>query len=510
MAEDFCSVIYNPDVLSCIASLSNDEVFTPPEVANAMLDLLPQELFCSPSTTFLDPGCKSGVFLREIAKRLLKGLEPVIPDLQQRIDHIFHKQIYGIAITELTSLLSRRGVYCSKYPNSIYSVTPFGDAEGNIRYKKIQHRWKNGKCVFCGATQSQYERDEALETHAYEMIHTTKPEAIFNMKFDVIIGNPPYQLSDGGGTGTSAKPIYQLFVQSAIKLKPRYISMIIPSRWFSGGKGLDDFRKSMLIDKHIKYLVDYENFKDVFPGVDLAGGACYFLWDKTYEGKCEVTNYKKDTPSTMTRYLDEFDTFIRQNQATKIVNKVNAEFGCKNHLSDIVSSRLPFGIATTYKPLECGVPCYFTQRIGLKFVNKADVKDCAHLLNKWKFLIPKAPIAGQTDFSKPIGFYYDGNTRIAKPGECCSESWLVAGAFDTENEALSYKSYIFTKIVRFLLLQTVVSQNITKKNFCFVPDLMNYSGEYTDKMLCEKWNITPEEWEYIDSRISTIGGDDNG
>lgn len=507
--SDFYSSMYNPDVLTCLANLSNDEVFTPPEVANRMLDMLPEELWHDSSATFLDPACKSGVFLREIAKRLIEGLKEEIPDLQERIDHIFHKQLYGIAITELTSLLSRRSVYCSKYPNSKYSITLFEDTSGNIRYKRIQHRWQNGKCLFCGASQSEYERGDELETHAYEWIHTIKPEEIFKMKFDVIISNPPYQLSDGGN-GKSAKPIYQLFVEQAKKLRPRYMTMIIPSRWFSGGKGLDDFRKTMLSDRHIRKLVDYENFKDVFPGVDLAGGASYFLWDRDNMGICEVVNFNQNTPTCVNRYLDEYEIFIRQNLAVEIVRKVQENATEKRTLSDRVSSRKPFGLPTNYTPCASGVPCWFIQKIGLKFANSRDVDNSKGYLHKWKLLVPKAPIAGQTDFSKPVGFYYDGNTRIAKPGECCTESWIVAGAFDTEEEVLAYKSYIFTKIVRFLLLQTVVSQDVTKKNFCFIPDLETYQGQYTDKMLCEMWGISEEEWSYIDSRIATIGGDDNG
>lgn len=505
MANNLYNTMYNPDVLSCIANLSNDEVFTPPEVANAMLDMLPQELFKSPDTTFLDPACKSGVFLREIAKRLLEGLEPIIPDLQERTDHIFQKQLFGIAITELTSHLSRRSLYCSKTANGNYSVAHFDTIDGNVRYKIIQHRWQNGKCVFCGAAESEYgkaKRGDDLETHAYELIHTTKPEEIFKMKFDVIIGNPPYQLSDGGN-GKSAKPIYQYFIEQAKKMNPKYLSMIIPSRWFTGGKGLVEFRQEMLSDKRIRKLVDYENFKDVFPGVDLAGGACYFLWDRDNEGSCEVTNYNAEKSSTAERFLDEYETFIRQNLAVEIVKKVKAKY--HSFLSDRVSSRKPFGLPTNYLPVKSGVPCWYIQKIGLQYAAKNDVDDSRGYLNKWKMLAPKAPIAGQTDFTKPVGFYYDGNTRIAKPGECCTESWIILGAFDSEEEVTSFKTYIFTKTVRFLLLQTVVSQDVTKKNYCFVPDLNHYDRDYTDAYLRELWNITDDEWKYIDSRISSIG-----
>ena len=287
------------------------------------------------------------------------------------------------------------------------------------------------------------------------------------------------------------------------------MSMIIPSRWFAGGKGLDEFRAEMLSDKHIRKLVDYDNFKEVFPGVDLAGGACFFLWDRDNPGSCEVTNISGGIRNTAIRELDEYDTFIRSNQAISIVKKVNS-MNYKKYLSDVVYSRLPFGIPTTYTPVTSGVPCYFTQKIGLRYVKRNDVRDPFGIINKWKFLVPKAPIAGQTDFSKPVAFYYDGNTRIAKPGEVCSESWLVAGAFDTEAEALSYKSYIFTKLVRFLLLQTVVSQNISKKNYCFIPDLGEYEGIYTDAQLCEMWGISDEEFEYVKSKIGEIGGENNG
>ena len=497
---------YNPDVLSCLANLSNDEVFTPPEVANQMLDMLPKEIWSDPNATFLDPACKSGVFLREIAKRLIKGLEDEFPDLDERLEHIFKKQLHGVAITELTSLLSRRSVYCSKYPNSKYSVVEFDNAEGSIRFRRCEHSWVNDKCKYCGASKEEYDRGDELETYAYEFIHLENAKEMLPMKFDVIIGNPPYQLSDGGH-GKSATPIYHKFIEQAKKLRPRYLSMIVPSRWFAGGRGLDQFRAEMLGDKRLRRLVDYERFRDAFPGVDVAGGVCYFLWDRDNEGPCTVINASADDAPVTHRYLDEYPTFIRDNRSIEIVKKVRKQHQGR-YLDEVVSPSKPFGLRTFYKPKEEGVPCYFIQRIGKKFADPADISDPYNLLNKWKLLVPRSPIAGQTDFSKPVKFYNENNTRIAAPGECCTESFIVAFASTSEEEVKSFKSYLFTKVARFLLLQAVVSQDITKKKFFFVPDLGAYSGEYTDEELCSLWKITPDEWGYIDSRIAAVDSDE--
>jgi site-specific DNA-methyltransferase (adenine-specific) len=257
----------NPDVLTCIANLSNDEVFTPPEFANRMLDALTEawaanrggaNLWSDKRVKFLDPCTKSGVFLREITSRLIKGLAKEMPNLEERVDHILTKQVFGIGITHLTSLLARRSLYCTKHGNGDHSVArSFTTESGNIWFERTEHTWADGKCKYCGASQNTFARGEELETHAYAFIHTDKIKSriaeLFggNMQFDVIIGNPPYQLDDSG-YGTSAAPIYNKFVDQAKKLNPRLLTMIIPARWFAGGKGLDEFRGSMLTDNRLR------------------------------------------------------------------------------------------------------------------------------------------------------------------------------------------------------------------------------------------------------------------
>lgn len=509
MSELFTN-IYTPDVLNCIANLSNDEVFTPPEIANKMLDLLPQELFENPDTKFLDPACKSGVFLREIAKRLNKGLEKKIPDLRERVDHIFKNQIYGIAITELTSLLSRRTLYCSKYASGRYSVVKFENVDGNIRYKRIPHTFQKGKCVFCGASEAEYgkeKRGESLETHAYELIHTTRPEEIWKMKFDVIIGNPPYQMQvNESGKGLGAIPLYQKFVEQSIKLNPKYLTMIIPSRWFSGGVGLDGFRNQMLNDNHIKKIVDYIDSKDCFPGVDINGGVLYFLRDSLYSGDCEYTVYSGGEKSTKLRKLNEYDIFIRRNEAISIVHKV-LQFN-ERKLSEAggCSSQTPFGFLSTFKGSETPTSdddCKILSSKGWGYVNNAEVNKGRNLINRYKPMISKLSCehAGNPDKS---GMYRVlSRMEILEPNEICNQSYLVVTDFDNFEMAKNSYDYLRTKFVRFLILQTLAGMNISTNNFKFVP-FQDFSKPWTDAELYAKYNLTQEEIDFIESMIKPM------
>ena len=483
---------YNPDVLNCIANLSNDEVFTPPELANRMLDLLPQELFRSPKTTFLDPFTKSGVFLREIVKRLDRGLSDQIPDRQQRIDHILHHQVFGIACTELTSLLARRSVYCSKHANGKYSVSKFNTEEGNIIYKNINHTWINGKCKYCGASQAVYDRGSEAEQYAYLFIHTDNPNKFFpNMHFDVIVGNPPYQMNDGGGTGSSAIALYHKFVEQAIKLKPRYLSIIIPSRWFSGGKGLDDFRDNMLRDRQIRILVDYFDSTECFPGVDLSGGVCYFLWERGNEGDCKIATIRHGSVNKMVRPLLEknCDTFIRFNEAVSIIKKVR-----DNNFKSIeneVSPRKPFG---DIKPHAKGtIKVYAYPSIG--YIEKTDINQNLGWLNKYKVLIAKA-YGERGEFP----YLVLGKPFIGEPNSCCTETYLVLGTFDNEKYAENLISYIRTKLFRFLVLLKKNTQNAARIVYSFVP-LQDFSHPWTDEMLYKKYHLTDEEIAFIESMI---------
>lgn len=488
---------YNPDVLNCLANLSNDEVFTPPTLANQVLDMLPQELFCSPDTTFLDPVSKSGIFLREIVKRLDRGLQLIIPDRRQRIDHIMHHQVFGIATTELTSYISRRSLYCSRDADSRYSVSHFDSAEGNIIYRNLRHTWQKGKCIYCGASQEVYDRTDADEHYAYQFIHTDNPQRLFpNMKFDVIIGNPPYQLSDGG-TNASASPIYQLFVTQAKRLNPRYMTMIIPSRWFGGGKGLDDFRKTTLSDDRFCVIVDYENANDCFPGVDIAGGVCYFLWNNDYHGLCKYTSCKNGICKNAMRKLDEFDTFIRDTEAVDIIHKIKLHN--EKTMSSLVSFSRPFGLRTFVRPQETGDIILRWQK-GEGPYHRNEITIGQDMIDKWKVI---TSYVGYDHAGNPGK---DGKRRVLSridiipPGTICTETYLVIGAFETKEEADNLMGYMKTKFFRYLLSVFMFSHHLTRETYKLAP-LQDFSHPWTDEMLYEKYKLTDDEIAFIESMI---------
>jgi site-specific DNA-methyltransferase (adenine-specific) len=510
----------NPDVLTCIANLSNDEVFTPPEFANRMLDTLEQawaashngaDLWADSTVRFLDPCTKSGVFLREITSRLTKGLAEAIPDLPARVDHILTKQVFGIGITHLTSLLARRSVYCSKHANGKHSIAKsFDNDDGNIWFERTEHTWEGEKCGYCGASRKALDRGEWLETHAYAFIHTndikTRLAELFggDMQFDVIIGNPPYQLDDGG-YGTSAAPIYQLFVEKALELDPRYAVFVTPSRWMAGGKGLDEYRKRMLSDKRLRRIVDYPKLYEGFPGVKIRGGISYFLWDREYNGPCEVQTIWDGQPTgpAVARYLDAYDILVRRNEAVPILEKIRAKG--EPTLDRRVSTGKPFGLRTFFhgkpdaKALKKPVKLFGSQKVS--WIERKDITVNPEWIDEWKVLmtaVQGTSAAVETKFlSKPI---------IAEPGTACTETYLVAGHFDREDEASHYATYLRSRFVRFLVSLRKATQHATRDVYAFVPDLP-LNQEWTDAKLYKRYGLTKEEIAFIESVVAEHDGE---
>lgn len=497
---------YNPDVLNCLANLSSDEVFTPPKVANDMLDMLPADLWSNPDVRFLDPVSKSGVFLREVTKRLLKGLEQKFPDLQERLNHILTKQVFGIAITELTSLMTRRTLYCSKHADGPYSIcTAFEDKAGNIKYENEEHTWdKKGKCIYCGASAELYERGEDLEYHAYQFIHTEHPEEIYkNMKFDVIIGNPPYHISDGGDkklktrSRGSAVPLYPEFVEQAKKLRPRYLIMITPSRWFTSGRGLNIFRDKMLSDDRLRIIVDYPLSSECFPGVEIKGGVSYFLWARDSRGDCKVITRRNQKESCLERPLLEkgSDVFIRFNEAIPILRKV-LSFNDDSFKSQ-VSSQKPFGLRTYIT----GLPNKFPDSVkiytnkGFGYIHESDITSNREYINMHKVFISMAYGAGEDYPHQIINKPFYG-----EPFSCCTETYLIIGPYASKQESINVIRYIKTRFFRFLVLLKKPTQHAAQKVYEFVP-MQDFSKSWTDKELYEKYDLTQEEIDFIESMV---------
>lgn len=530
---------YNPDVLTCIANLSNDEVFTPPEFANRMLDTLEAAwaqshsgavLWEDPTVTFLDPFTKSGVFLREIVSRLTVGLTRHIPDLVSRVDHILTKQVYGIGITELTSLLARRSLYCSKFANGPHSVaTSFTTESGNIWFERTQHTWvggaqglgrnqqkneemgepETGRCRFCGAPRQLFNRDPGLETHAYAFIHTDDIKARLDelfgakMQFDVVIGNPPYQMTGGAG-GSSDSSIYHLFVEQAQRLEPRFLTMVIPSRWMAGGRGMNDFRRSMLNDGHIKNLVDWPLSKGAFPGVEIKGGVCYFLWDLNHSGPSLVSSHRDDDlVLPVERDLGEFDVFVRDPIAVNILRKVLA-FSEKS-ITEILTADTPFGISTNFKTFELkpgddDVSLWYAPKTGHRakgIIRRGAISKNRQLIDKWKVLISEAYNGGDA-----VPHQILGRPFIVGPASACTQTYMAFWS-EGQTDAESIQSYVCTKFFRFMVSLRKITQHALRSTYTWVP-MQTWDRVWADTDMYEKYGLNPEEIAFIESAIKPM------
>lgn len=490
--------IHNPDILNCLANLSSDEIFTPPKIANDLLDLLPKEIWSDKNVKFLDPCLKTGVFLREITKRLIKGLEKEIVDLKDRINHILKNQVFGISLTNLTAYISRRSVYCSKTANGKYSIADiFDKEEGNIFYKQSNHFWEKNQCKFCGANKI-FERDEKYETYAYPFIHEENFYKDNNMRFDVIIGNPPYHFNDGGGSGSSAIPIYNKFIEQAIKMGPRYISMIIPSRWMIGGKGLERFREYMLSCNKISKLVDYINSSDCFSDVNVTGGICYFLWEKNYSGLCKIKTIDGNDEIISERYLlDENKIFIRYSKAIPIIKKIEKK-KIKN-FSEFVSFRNPFDLPSNFNKILNRknenldlTKIYAFKKEGYLPLN-FEIKKNEKMIFELKIFIPKAlgdaNLRKRGLFLKPI---------LGDINSVCTETYLCIGPFQTKEEQLNCYEYIKTKFFHFLFSMKRISQNTTKDTYSFIP-MLDWKEKWDDNRLFKFFDLSKEDQDYIES-----------
>lgn len=513
----------NPDVLTCIANLSNDEVFTPPEFANRMLDTLAEawaadhdgaNLWEDKNVRFLDPCTKSGVFLREITTRLTNGLATEIPDLKERVNHILTKQVFGIGITRLTSLLARRSLYCSKHAHGKHSIAMgFSSDDGNVWFQRTEHEWGDTKCEFCGAPRAIFERGDEVENYAYAFIHSDDIAnwltEIFgeDMQFDVIIGNPPYQMKGGAG-GSSDSSIYQLFVKQAIDLEAKYVSMVTPSRWMAGGRGLDEFRALMLNSGKIRHLTDYPDSGEAFPGVQIKGGICYFLWDAEHNQTCSVTRVAGGVEHPQVgRNLSEFDVFVRDERALSILRKVLAQGDAS--VMSLISGDTPFGIATNF---DGWTERTGTGKVALHLINRGtrsvgymkrvDIRKNADAIDKWKVLIPEAYGAGETFPHQILG-----KAIVAQPPSVCTQSYLIASPFTSERAAKSFASYYRTRFFRFLVSLRKITQHALRSTYTWVPQ-QSWNRTWTDEALYEIYGITSDEITFINSMIRPMGESD--
>ncbi len=544
------------DILETLTNVGSDEVFTPRKVVDMMLDALPKEVWSNPDYRWLNPASKTGIFEREIAIRLDVGLKDIIPDTETRRKHILQDMIFSIGQTKFTANVARRTLYyCCQanrpcdglmedghYVNgyAIGNGTWFDDAEGNVKTPISNHLIKKDRCIYCGIpSNSEYLDRNQRENYSYDFIHCSPGDEIQtyladrffngdrNVKFDVIIGNPPYQLSDGGGgQGTSAIPIYQKFVNQAISLKPKYASFIIPARWMVKGKGpeLKKFKDDFLNETHVLEFHRYIKSEDCF-SKDIPGGVCYFLWVRDYDGPCDFVTHSADgSEQLINKHLNEGNTDIILSDPIQesIISKV------LNYMSDndiepvstYVSPRCPFNLSGDVLKKEekySKLPLFSESKTENSFriigTDSGGKRICRFIsnsynftkgsayVNKYKIFVGKATVGGQTlgesdeilVLSQPI---------LADINDVCTDSYEVIGPFNTESESIDFVNYMRTRFFRFLLACRLGSQNISRQSYSFVPFLLN--NNKSDDELFALFGLDNEEKEYIQKKIGVV------
>ena len=445
-----------------------------------------EDIFLNPEARILEMNSKSGLYPLYMAYSLyamkLPGPEDKLPleQTQALWQETVEQQIFVLCKTRMAESITRR------------TLVGYQDWTVNTTY--IPHLLE------------RMENDPQRLAKKLQRTDTWGKEGQ-PMKFDAIVGNPPYQEMDGGGKGYSAKPVYNYFVGEAKAIEPHYISMITPSRWFSGGKGLDDFRAEMLQDKHLRKIVDYADNEALFSNVSIVGGVNYFLWDSSYNGDCEVTSIRGENAVTLNRDLSEYDIFIRNNNALQLIRRMEASGDRK--MDDVVYPRNVFGISSDLrgqdnKDEKHQLALFSSQKsnsMAMSYISGDEVQKQHELIGKYKVIMGKVvPRGGEVGVDPSVGYRVTSTLQVLSPGSVFTDSYLLLAAFDSKTEAIHFAEYMCLKFPRFLLHETYSSMNISKQNFRFVP-FLDYSKEWTDKELFKRYGCNEEEISMIESII---------
>ena len=440
-----------------------------------------------PEAHILEINSKSGLYPLYVAYNIYRARVEAVKAKYGEIGHAFAMQLWDLTIENNILVVCKTPMARSITKRTLAG---FRDTTVNARYYK-------------NLIENISEKPAVVINTFRDGRRFWNIKDVENMKFDAIVGNPPYQVMDGGGTGSSAVPIYQKFVQLSKKLSPCYISMIMPAKWYTGGRGLDDFREEMLNDKRISFLADFDDSRVCFPTADIAGGVCYFRWASRHEGLCHFESIRKDGRTTRDRRLNEGEVFIRDLGALDIINKVQA-FGEKN-MSEQVFSSNPFGFRSYYEgktsPFANSIRMFTSK--GWVYASKGEITSNADVVGTWKAIMSKAGAehAGQADNTgmKKVVSRID----VLAPGEICSESYLLLGCYETKEEAEHLVAYMKTRFVRFLLSNLLLTQNIAKDKFRLIP-IQDFKQSWTDSRLYQKYGLTDEEQLYVEALIKPI------